>query len=420
MPRLRQPSVLGLFLSRALVLMKHGFSLSVLWWLIVLPAQAAVEMRVAVGDRLSQVTVGSSTPAIVKNQAGQGVGQIPQGRSVVVTPAGSNVRLADWQGQAFWVEPTGGGYVFINDSWYRGKVLVVPTEGKVTAINWVDLEAYLYGVVGSEMPASWPLEALKSQAVAARSYALYRRDRTQGQLFDVGGTTAHQVYKGLAGESPSVQAAVNATQGQVITHGGRVIEAVFHSSSGGHTENSEDIWQRPTPYLRGVADFDQEAPVFHWAETFSAQQLQQRITGIGPLRAVATERATPQGRVVSMRLQGSQGSRTLTGAELRQALGLRSTLVSFNIAGDTIRVDGRGYGHGLGMSQWGAHGLASRGQNYQQILTHYYQGTALSSLRLAKAPGPQIALNFPLGALTLPAREGLRLPQPALTYLPAR
>jgi stage II sporulation protein D len=160
---------------------------------------------------------------------------------------------------------------------------------------------------------------------------------------------------------------------------------VFHSSSGGHTENSEDIWQRPTPYLRGVADYDQEAPVFRWSETFSAQQLGQRIAGIGRLQSVATERVTPRGRIGSIRLQGTQGSRTLTGTELRQALGLRSTLISFNIAGDTIRVDGRGYGHGLGMSQWGARGLATRGQNYQQILTHYYQGTALANLRLAEA-----------------------------------
>ncbi len=384
MTLLRQPLVFGLLLSRALVLFKHGLGLSVIWWLVAVPA-LAVEMRVAIGDRLSQVTVGSSTPAVVKNMAGQGVGQIPQGRSVVVAPDGGGVRLADWRGQAFWVEPTAGGYIFIKDSWYRGRVLVVPTEGGVTAVNWVDLEAYLYGVVGGEMPASWPQEALKAQAVAARSYALYRRDRTQNQLFDVGGTTSHQVYKGLAAEAPSVQAAVNATQGQVLTYGGQVIEAVFHSSSGGYTENSEDIWQRPTPYLRGVADYDQEAPVFQWSETFSAQQFGQRIVGIGHLQSVATERATPRGRIVSIRLQGTQGSRTLTGTELRQALGLRSTLCSITVMGDTIRVDGRGYGHGLGMSQWGARGLATRGQNYLQILTYYYQGTALSNLRLAEA-----------------------------------
>ncbi|PSN10651.1 sporulation protein [filamentous cyanobacterium CCT1] len=403
MTLLRQFSVCGLPTNRTLAWLKsglkHGLGLSVLWWLLALPA-LAVEMRVAVGDRLSQAVVGSSTPAIIKNGAGQGVGQIPQGRSITITPSGGGLRLADWQGQAFWVEPTGGGYIFINDKWYRGKVLVVPIDGKVTAVNWVDLEAYLYGVVGSEMPASWHQEALKAQAVAARSYALYRRDRTQNDLFDVGGTTAHQVYQGLAAETPSIQAAVSATQGQVLTYQGRVIEAVFHSASGGHTENSEDIWQRAAPYLRGVADYDQDAPVFQWSETFSTQQIEQRITGIGRLQSVATERATPRGRIVSIRLQGTQGSRTLTGTELRQALGLRSTLCSLTLSGDTLRVDGRGYGHGLGMSQWGARGLATRGYNYQQILAYYYQGTALSNVRVASLQKQSVPL--------LPSPEALR------------
>ncbi|MGG6240007.1 SpoIID/LytB domain-containing protein [Nodosilinea sp. AN01ver1] len=403
MTLLRQSLVFGLLFSRAFGFLKsglkHGLSLSVVWWLLALPA-LAVEMRVAVGDRLSQAVVGSSTPAVIKNGAGQGVGQIPQGQAITITPSGGGLKLADWQGQAFWVEPTGGGYVFINDKWYRGKVLVVPVDGKVTAVNWVDIEAYLYGVVGSEMPANWPQEALKAQAVAARSYALYRRDRTQGDLFDVASTTASQVYQGLASETPSVQAAVNATQGQVLTYQGRVIEAVFHSSSGGYTENSEDIWQRATPYLRAVADYDQDAPVFHWSETFSTQQIQQRISGIGRLQSIATERATPRGRIMSIRLQGSQGTRTLTGTELRQALGLRSTLCSLTLAGDTLRVEGRGYGHGLGMSQWGARGLATRGYNYQQILAYYYQGTALSNVRVANLQKQ----NVPL----LPSPEALR------------
>ncbi|NMF82603.1 SpoIID/LytB domain-containing protein [Nodosilinea sp. P-1105] len=376
----------GLLFGRSLLLLKCSVSLSVMWWLVALPVQAAVEMRVAISDRRSQVTVGSSTPATVRNGAGQGVGQIPQGRAITVTPAPGGLRLADWQGQSFWVEPANGGYVFINDAWYRGRVLVVPTGGKVTAINWVDLEAYLYSVLGAEMPASWPQEALKAQAVAARSYALNRRQRTQNAPYDLGGTTAHQVYKGLASEAASTIAAVDATRGQVLTYGNQIIEAAFHSSSGGYTENVEDVWQSPRPYLRSVVDFDQDAPVFQWSETFSAQQFSQRVTGIGRLQSVVTERTTPRGRVVSMRLQGTNGSRVLTGVELRQALGLRSTLFSISVQGDTIRVDGRGYGHGIGMSQWGARNLAMQGYAYSQILSHYYQGTTLSSLRLAELP----------------------------------
>ncbi|MGF1567888.1 MAG: SpoIID/LytB domain-containing protein [Nodosilinea sp.] len=376
----------ALLVRPSLALLKYGFSLSLLWGAFALPSPAAVEMRVAVDERLDRVAVGSSTVATVKDSTGAALGQLPEGRAVTVTAEGSGVRLADWHGQAFWVEPTGDGFIFIDDTWYRGRVLVLPVDGKLTAINWVDLETYLYSVLGAEMPASWHPEALKSQAVAARSYALYRRDRSQNALFDVGGTTATQVYKGLASETQSTQAAVNATRGQVLTYGSQVIEAVFHASSGGQTENSEDIWQRPIPYLRSVPDFDQQAPVFHWAETFTASQFEQRVTGIGQLTGVTTERATPWGRVVSIRLQGTQGSRVLTGSELRQALGLRSTLFTVTVAGDTIRVAGRGYGHGLGLSQWGARSLAMQGYSYQQILVYYYQGTALSNLQLAGRP----------------------------------
>jgi stage II sporulation protein D len=378
-----QSPVSRLPLNRLLTLFKISLGLS-LSWLVALPVQAAVELRVAVTEGRDRVTVGSSTPAVVKTMAGQNVGQIPQGQAVMVTTEGGALKLADWRDQAFWVEPTSDGYIFINDAWYRGRVLMVPNGGKVTAVNWVDLEEYLYSVLGAEMPASWPQEALKAQAVAARSYALNRRDRSLAEPFDVGTTTAHQVYKGLASEAPSTIAAVNATRGQVLTHSGRVIEAVFHSSSGGHTENVEDIWQQPRPYLRSVPDFDQEAPVFRWSETFTTSQFQQRVTGIGRLQAVATERVTPRGRVSSIRLQGSQGTRTLTGTQLRQALGLRSTLFSIAIQGDTIRIEGRGFGHGIGMSQWGARGLALQGYSYPQILGHYYQGTVLSLIQIAQ------------------------------------
>jgi stage II sporulation protein D len=348
--------------------------------------QAAIELRVAVEQQADTVVIGSSTPATVRDANGTGVGQLPGGRAVTIEATGGGLQLANWQGQAFWVEPSNDGFIFIDDTWYRGRVLLLPLEGGVTAVNWVDLEAYLFSVLGSEMYASWPQEALKAQAVAARSYVLYRRERATNGLYDVGADTGYQVYKGLVSESPSTQAAVRATQGQVLTHSNRVIEAVFHSSSGGHTENVEDVWQNSVPYLRSVPDFDQSAPVFRWSETFTADQFSQRVVGIGRLHAAVPERTTPRGRVVSMRLEGTQGTRMLTGTELRRALNLKSALFTVTIAGDTIRVDGRGFGHGIGMSQWGAFAMAQQGYSYQQILAHYYQGTVLSQMQVANLP----------------------------------
>jgi stage II sporulation protein D len=353
-----------------------------LWAMVVLPAQAGVELRVAIEDGASSVTVGSSTSAIVRDRNGQTLGQLPGGRSINVQATGGQVRLADWTGSGFWVEPGDGGYVFISDRWYRGRVFLLPDGGGVAAINLVDIEAYLYSVLGSEMSPSWPIEALRAQAVAARSYALYHRARSQADLYDVDDTTSAQVYKGLESEAATTHQAVDSTRDQVLTYNGQIIEAVFHSSSGGYTENVEDVWQRPVPYLRSVQDFDAGSPVYQWTQSIPISEFQRRISGVGRLRAATPERTTPHGRVVTMRLQGDAGSRVLSGNDIRRALGLRSTLFSIAINGDQVQISGRGYGHGLGLSQWGAHNMAAQGYNYQAILTHYYMGATLAQVQV--------------------------------------
>ncbi|MEP0886338.1 SpoIID/LytB domain-containing protein, partial [Trichocoleus sp. ST-U3] len=175
--------------------------------------------------------------------------------------------------------------------------------------------------------------------------------------------------------------AVNATAGQVMTYGGKVILAAFHSSSGGHTENVEDIWTQPLPYLRGVADYDMGAPVFQWTKSFSRGEMSRLISGVGNVVSMTPERRTPQGRVITMKVQGDRGTKRVSGNDLRSALGLRSTLFAVSSTGSGFQIDGRGYGHGLGLSQWGAHNLAAQGTNYQQILGHYYQSATLAQLQ---------------------------------------
>ncbi|RZM75311.1 SpoIID/LytB domain-containing protein [Leptolyngbya iicbica] len=347
------------------------------WLLCCLPA-LALEMRIAIQEGASQVVVGTSNTGTIRNQQGQHIAQVPEGRSLTVAAQGAQVKAADSVGSSFWVEPGANGYVFIGDRWYRGRVLVMSNGSGVTAINYVDLEQYLYSVVGSEMPASWPLEALKAQAVAARSFALHRRNQSRSPYYDVGSTTAYQVYGGLADETQSTQAAVEGTRSQVLTYGGQVIEAVFHSSSGGHTENVEDIWSQPLPYLRGVQDFDAGAPVFEWVRTFSSDEFSRLMPDVGRLISALPQRTTPQGRVREILVEGDRGARTFTGNDFRNALGLRSTLFSISVAGGQVQVRGRGFGHGIGMSQWGAHNMAQQGYTYQQILGHYYQGAQLA------------------------------------------
>ena len=354
--------------------------LGLLVWLWVCLPASALELRVAIRDGVDQLTVGTSTQGVVKSAAGQPVQQTPAGQSVILTAEGSQVQVGDWRGNGFWVEPGGDGYVFVGDRWYRGRVFVVPYNGGMLAVNYVDLEEYLYSVVGGEMPTSWPIEALKAQAVAARTFVLYRRQGSNHPHFDVGSTTAAQVYRGLAEEAPSTITAVNSTRGQVLTYNGQVILAAFHSASGGHTENVEDIWSQPLPYLRAVEDFDAGSPVYQWTETVSQANFRAQVPGIGNLVGATPLQTTARGRVVEMRLEGENGTTVLSGNDLRRLFRLRSTLFSVAVTGGQMPSPARGSAHGLGLSQWGAHNLAQQGYTYLQILGHYYQGAQLSQL----------------------------------------
>ncbi|MCY7284613.1 MAG: SpoIID/LytB domain-containing protein, partial [Cyanobacteria bacterium CAN_BIN43] len=229
--------------SYALRLGKKSWWMALLIWLIAAPAHAALELRVAVERDASQVSVGSSTNAVLKDVAtNKEISQLPAMNAIVAEPKAGLVAFSQFQAGAIWVEPSNGGYVFVGDKWYRGRVLVVPTDGGLTAVNYVDLDQYLYSVVGGEMGSRFPMEALRAQAIAARTYALYQRQTSANDVFDVGDTTQWQYYDGLDQETAETRAAVDSTQDIVLTYNNQIINAVFSACSGGRTQNSEDVW----------------------------------------------------------------------------------------------------------------------------------------------------------------------------------
>lgn len=379
---------------------KRGWVLTFFLWLAAFaPVMAAesVDLRVEIEEGVAEVTIGSSTKAVVRDGAtGRSLGELLPMTSFAAKADAGAVALEQWKAGAVFVEPTGGGYVFIGDRWYRGRVLVVPDSQGLTVINWVDLEQYLYSVLGGEMNGNWPPEALKAQAVAARSYVLFHRNKATKRAYDVGDTTRWQVYRGLQDEAAGTQSAVAATAGEVLmTRDRQIIEAVFHSSAGGCTENVEEVWSQSLPYLRSVVDsYDEGAPVYEWTKTFSQAELSSLITGVGNITKFTVEKATSKcGRIISMVVEGDKGSRTLKGSELQNVLGLRSTYFRVDpIASEleqkssilpiTFQVTGRGFGHGLGLSQWGAYNMALRyGKNYKEILLHYYQNTEIGKIQ---------------------------------------
>ncbi|MEB3317430.1 MAG: SpoIID/LytB domain-containing protein [Cyanobacteriota bacterium] len=334
------------------------------------------------------------------------------------------------------VEPLDGrSLLVLKQRRYRGLLLLRPQGEGVQAINRLPLESYLLGVIGSEMPQSWPLAALRAQAIASRTYAL--QQLRPAAPYDLKATVASQVYKGVESESPSVREAVASTQDQVLMHGDRLINAVFHSSSGGQTENSGDLWSRQLPYLVSVPDDDGISPVSRWEQTITPEGLRRAFGEIGGATTIQPLETSKTGRIRRAKVIGPTGELVLTGSALRERLGLRSTLVRFRFepagrataaAGlppglvpppplapessldapstvasnpskaasppavatasgaptllpttPTMRLvaEGRGYGHGVGMSQWGAYALALQGKSHEDILRHYYRGAVL-------------------------------------------
>ena len=289
---------------------------------------------------------------------------------------------------------------------YRGELRVGLKNQRLIAINHLGIEKYLMSVVGSEMPKDWPIAALKAQAVAARTYAL-KRIGSKG-FFDINSTESSQVYLGIESETKTTVHAVNSTRSLVIRHKGKLISAVFHSSSGGQTENSGSVWKYQLPYLISVGDYDQHNPKFRWSKKFSPSKLKHVFFEIGGLNNIQVLRASQTGRVLDTKLYGPKGNLFLSGTDLRRRLGLKSTLVQFemvpysrfdstattkspilknrptNLFPPTPSKDyfllakGYGAGHGVGMSQWGANGLAKKGANFRRILNHYYSGVKVS------------------------------------------
>lgn len=192
----------------------------------------AIQIRVAVAQKTPSVAIGTSTPARLKTLNGHKVGFLPaiQGVSAQIQPQGLQIgeRLFP---TVVWVEPTAGGAVSVGDRWYRGRLLLVAQPEGVLAVNSVDLEQYLYSVVGSEMHSSAPIEALKAQSVAARSYAMVHMLRPASNWYNLGNTERWQVYKGISSEYTTTYQAVNETGGQVLSHQGRIVESLYASTA---------------------------------------------------------------------------------------------------------------------------------------------------------------------------------------------
>jgi len=229
-------------------------------------------------------------------------------------------------GMKFQVKSSDGRGIWVGQKRYLGKLNVYIIDSEVLVVNVLGIEKYLNSVVGSEMPTKWPMEALKAQAIASRTYALKQKRNT---IFDIDSTQANQVYNGLESRTYKTRRAVRSTRSLVLIHENKLINALFHSSSGGMTENSQDVWKNQYPYLSSVKDFDNENPKFSWQKKFSNKELTNLFPKIGGINNIKILNITNTGRIKNVRLFGEYGSDQMSGVDLRKRLDLNSTFVRF-------------------------------------------------------------------------------------------
>ncbi len=302
-----------------------------------------------------------------------------------------------------------------NDTKYRGEFELVLKNGSFTVINIVKLDDYIGGVLNEEMGEGWPSEAMKAQAVAARTFALYTvgEEKHEEDGYDVCATTHCQVYGGVESESRDALAAVSATRGEVMTYGGKPIYAAFHASSGGRTAGSDET-NEVLPYLKSRLDREDSVnPNQEWQVAVPVTTLVQKLRSegynIGTLKRIEISPLDIQSpkpskdrytscRVKTVRFVGSVKTVEVPGTKLRWIFGLHSTLFDIrygsgksikpnkdgkieikNRSGETITFDGAGWGHGLGLSQWGARGMAAK-HGYRDILARYYTDVKIEKL----------------------------------------
>lgn len=268
---------------------------------------------------------------------------------------------------------------------YRG-TFSITAAGEV--VSTVPLEQYLYSVVSREMPSSWPAAALQVQAIVARTYVLLRSNPRSE--YDLVPSEADQVYTGMDAEHSQSSAAVDATAGQVLRFGNGFAQALYSSCCGGHTESSGNAWGGvPVPYLQGVrCEHCSDSPWYTWKQDVPLARMQQalpQLDTVGDVSVVSLDSPDPSGRSQFWTFTGATGTERVKAADVRRALGTRvlpSLLVrsvSITQAQQRIAIEGGGLGHGVGLCQWGARGMALAGASARDIIAYYYPGTGIGN-----------------------------------------
>jgi len=286
------------------------------------------------------------------------------------------------------IKPEAQDAIIINGRRFRGNIQIIRNNSdKLAVINQIELEDYIKGILYHEVSHFWPMEALKAQAIVCRSYALYQAQENKAKDYDLTADIYSQVYGGSTSERYRTNEAVMETRGTVLEYENRIFPAYYHATCGGHTEDAAELWNINIVPLRGVAcNYCKDSPHSAWHYVLSLVEIKDKLDGagfklIGDIKDIRIAGRNKSGRVTNLEIESLQKKVIISVKDFRNIIGpniIKSTNFSINIVEGDAVFEGWGWGHGVGMCQWGAYFMAKSGKTYEEILKYYYPGAVIS------------------------------------------
>ena len=303
-----------------------------------------------------------------------------------VSPLMSGVRIGKKEFRVYGIKlvPKKDSTIYVGKKRFRGSLDIIRTEDlKLLVINHVDVEDYLRGVLYHEVSHWWPMEVLKAQAITARTYAIYQSRVSKAKDYDLTDDVYSQVYGGKFSERWRTDRAIRATRNKVLTFNGKIFPTYYHATCGGHTEDALNLWNIDLRALKGIkCSFCRKSPHYHWSKRMSLSDIESKLKksgySIGKISSIKIAGRFPSNRAGDIEIKSSTAVLIIPAKNFRKILGndlIRSTNFKLNIKGNAAFFEGYGWGHGVGMCQWGAYFMAKRHFKAIEILRFYYPGT---------------------------------------------
>lgn len=354
-----------------------------------LPADVKdVKVRVLIGENLTTAEIGLSGDVRVYPEGLKNKYQVPYTKTLKLAlngPKKVSVNGIKVAGPVI-IVPQKKSKLIWNKNEYTSPIYIVAGEKTFSLVEHTPLENYLYGVLPYEMNYTWPIEALKAQAVAARTYTLNSIKSTANRSFDLYDDVRSQVYRGSGKVYDSIKEAVDATRGKVLRYDGDIFFTYYHANCGGGTDNV-NIWNAMTPSIKPLqgasCKYDSHSTSYTWKMNVPNEKITKYANSIGlkgTIKDVVIAKKTSSGRASYLTIKTTQGSKQISCARFRLGTGIRSCkLTKLSVGRKETAFEGHGYGHGIGMCQDGAKGMANEKFTYEQILKHYYPGSKLGA-----------------------------------------